>query len=163
MRLNALDPFRRIKMRDHFCIAGGGGVSAAPFELAPELDVVVDFAVLRDGDAVADADGLVSAGDVDDAEPRRAECGGTIGKETPVVRTAMLERRDHSVDALGRRRRAVQRDETRYATHVDDSRRPVTAATSSTTNPATRSAAWPSRNWHWSSTTWRRPSRSSSG
>ena len=54
MRLNAADAFGRVEVRDHFRVARRGELARrARRARSPQLDVVVDLAVLRDGDAAA--------------------------------------------------------------------------------------------------------------
>jgi hypothetical protein len=61
-------------MHVHFGVARRAESVPAPFEHRPQLEVVVDLAVLDDLDrAVLVSDRLVTARDVDDGEPARAE------------------------------------------------------------------------------------------
>ena len=79
--------------------------AAGALELVAQLDVVVDLAVLRDGDrAAVDRDRLMTAGDVDDAQSRRAERRRPVDEHAAVVGPAMAQRRDHLLGAIGLRR-----------------------------------------------------------
>src|SRR5689334_23729978 len=99
-------------MRDDFRVARRPETAALPFELALQLHVVVDLAVLRDRDgAVIDRDRLMPAGDVDDAEPGGAECRRARNALAMIVGPPVPERRDHAREPAGIGRLSVQREE----------------------------------------------------
>jgi len=77
-------------VRDDLGIAGGGKLPAAAPQLVAQFDVVVNLAILHDGNrAVVHGDRLVSSGDVDDAEPRRSQRGRRVAERPAVIRAAM--------------------------------------------------------------------------
>src|SRR5207253_3098149 len=72
---------------------------AGPLELAPELRVVVDLAVLHDVDlAVLVRDRLVAAGEVDDREPPGREPHAVAEEGAVGVGSAVDERRAHRLE-----------------------------------------------------------------
>ena len=98
---------------------------------------------------VIDRDGLMTAGDIDDAEPRRAEPCRAQHRTATIVGTAMVQRRDHRREHVSRRVGAGQREEAGNAAHEGTfsfREGPARRASSSRTKPATRSADRPSRN-----------------
>ena len=113
-------------------------------ELVAQLDVVVDLAVLRDGDrAAVDRDRLMAAGDVDDAQARRAERRRSVDEQAAVVRAAVAQRRDHRATSRGPDRRPPFSETKPAIPHMgrrDSMRPPRRPPSSSATNAATRSA-----------------------
>ena len=108
-------------MRDHFGVAGRRQSPSRPQQLIPELDVVVDLAVLHHGDGAAvDRDRLMTAGDVDDAQARRAQRGGTVGEHAAIVGAAMAQRRHHAREPIRIGPVTGQRDEACDAAHVEE-------------------------------------------
>src|SRR5262249_52694892 len=140
-----------VELRDHFRVARRVERTPRGMQFVAQLDVVVDLAVLHDGDAAVDGDRLMTTGDVDDAETRRRQRRRTIDGEPGVVGPAMPERGDHPREPRRVSRPPGQRDETSDSTHRGAI--PVTSASSSTTYCATRSPDRPSMNWHCSATT----------
>ena len=157
-------PYTRVEMRDDLRVTGGREHTAGALQLIAKLDVVVDFAILRDGDAAVDRDRLMSAGHIDDAQSGGAEPDGAVEERAVIVRAAVPQCRDHPRDPLRIRSATPQRDDARDSTHgAEGVEKPRTSASSAATKPATRLAERPSKNWHCSAATARRPSRSSDG
>ena len=140
------DALDGVKMRDDFGVAVGPGPPARARELLAQLDVVVDLAVLRDGDrAFVYRDRLMTAGHVDDTQPRRPERRRPLDEVALIIGPTVLQRPHHAGEPLGIRRTPGQREETSDAAHDGDvTEIPATSANSSTTQAATRSAARPS-------------------
>jgi hypothetical protein len=71
----------------------------APFEGRPQLEVVVDLAVLDDLDrAVLVPDGLVAAGEVDDGKPARRQSDRAVDERARAVRAAVAQRLVHGLE-----------------------------------------------------------------
>ena len=88
-----------IGMNDRFCIGAGGELVAASDEIASEIGVVVDLAIENDNDrSVFIKDRLLSAAEVDDAQPSMAEADVVLDKITVIIRTAMRLSRCHALD-----------------------------------------------------------------
>jgi hypothetical protein len=87
-------------------------------ELGAQLEVVVDFAVVEDGDgAVFVEDRLMSAGKIDDRQAAHAERHGVLDEVARVVRSAMHHRIAHARDVLARGRLSSPRGNAGDAAH----------------------------------------------
>ena len=108
-----------VERGNHFGVACGGKRTPAPLELGSKLDVVVDLAVLHDGYAApVDRDGLMAAGDVDDAQPGRGQGRGSVRPHAGVVGAAIPHRLDHRRQRRDIRGRAARGHESGDATHI---------------------------------------------
>jgi hypothetical protein len=134
-----LHALARVQMRDDLRVAGGRASPARARQLIAQFDVVVDLAVLRDGDGpVVDRDRLVPARHVDDAQARRADRHDAVHEVAEVVRPAMADRLHHRRQSRLLSGSAAQRDEACNAAHdweSADGRPPLMRASSSRTNP----------------------------
>ena len=75
---------------------------AGPLELVPQLAVVVELAVLDDGDAaVLVRDRLVAGREVDDREPTRCEPHAVVEEGAVRVGPAVDERPAHRRELIG--------------------------------------------------------------
>jgi hypothetical protein len=93
-----------VEMEVHLRVAARLEDVAAALELATQLGIVVDLAVLDDdARSVLVLDRLVAAREVDDRQAPRAERDGAVGVRAAAVGTAMHERAQHLVDAPVRR------------------------------------------------------------
>ena len=85
-------------MREHLGVAVRAKPVAGALELAAQLLVVVDLAVLDDGDrAVLVRERLVARLEVDDREPARGEADVAVDERAVGVGAAVDERRAHLV------------------------------------------------------------------
>jgi hypothetical protein len=86
-------------VREHLGVALRPEAVARGLELAAELAVVVELAVLDDGDApVLVRQGLVAGLEVDDREPSRGEPDGPVEGHAVAIRPAVDERRAHRAE-----------------------------------------------------------------
>ena len=113
-----IDPVFLVKMHQAFRV--GNGLVAMPFglELRPDLQLVVQLAVVRDPDrAVLVGHRLGAAGDVDDRQPAMPQGHRTGAVESIAVGPAMRQRGRHPLDdrAIGPLPCSIH--ETGYATH----------------------------------------------
>ena len=91
-----------VEVQVRFRVAIGAEGVAVALELAPELRVVVDLAVLDDdARAVLAGDRLIASGEVDDREPPRRERDRPIDVLTRAVGTAVEERGAHGSETVG--------------------------------------------------------------
>src|SRR3954447_3292211 len=108
-------------MRDHFGVAAAAEAVAVGLELAAQLDVVVDLAVLRTPHVGAVAgEWLVPAFYVDDAQPTCAECDTGRDVVAAVVRPPVPDHFSHSLERLSiddLPRRAADLRDTTNPTH----------------------------------------------
>ena len=90
-----------VPVHEHLGVAPRGEPVARALELAAQLQVVVDLAVLHDDDgAVLVGDRLVAAGQVDDRKPPCGEPDAALDMRALGVRPAVLERRRHAREPL---------------------------------------------------------------
>src|SRR5262249_8704977 len=81
-----------VEVHEHLRVGAGAEHVTAPLEIGPELLEVVDLAIAHDPEVlVLVRDRLMSAADVDDAEPPHAERDPRRDVATLVVRTAVLD------------------------------------------------------------------------
>ena len=108
-----LGPVLLVEMQVHLGVAVRAEGMTPALELAAELGVVVDLAVLDDGArAVLVRDRLIAAGEVDDREPPSREADGTVEVLAAAVGTAVDEHAAHRGEAPGVGRAASRRDST---------------------------------------------------
>src|SRR5437867_4730518 len=87
---NAIAPVLFVQMDDGFCVAVGTIAMPALFQSCAQFGVIVDFAVEDDPNCAGlVAEGLVAAGDVNDAEAAHSDGGWSIGIYAFVVRATM--------------------------------------------------------------------------
>src|SRR5207244_2110379 len=91
-----------VRVDEHLRVAVGAEAVARTLELAAQVDVVVDLAVLDDvARAVLVRDRLVAVREVDDREPSRSEPDRAVEELTGAVRAAMDERGAHRREPVG--------------------------------------------------------------
>jgi len=87
-------------------------------ELFTQLDVVENLSVEGDPQtAVGVLHGLVTGGEIDDAQTRVGQANGGVGIHPVVVRAAVPEHLDHAAETARLGRRAVQIEDACYSTH----------------------------------------------
>src|SRR6185437_10170809 len=98
---DARNPLFFVEMNQGFGIAVRGKAMTLRDELAAQILIIVDFAVKNDPDrAVFVGNRLVSAREIDDAQPAHANGALTIDVDTLVIRTAMADLRAHLPDDI---------------------------------------------------------------
>ena len=96
-----LRPVLLVEVHEHLRVGMGAERVPLALELAPQLGVVVDLAVLDDdAGAVLVRDRLVAAGEVDDREPPGGEGDGAVGVLAGAVRASVDERGAHRSEAF---------------------------------------------------------------
>jgi hypothetical protein len=100
--LNAISTVLFIKVNDGLGVTIRGVTMTAGLQLLPQSRVVVDFTIEDDPDgAILIADGLMSSGQIDDAETAHAEPNATLGVNPIVIGTAMHHRVAHPSKKFG--------------------------------------------------------------
>ena len=91
-----------VRVHQHFRIAAGAEAMPGGRQLGPQLEVVVDLAVVDDEHrAVFIPEGLRPTGHVDDAEAHVCQADARAGVAPAAVRTPMAQRARHAVQDLG--------------------------------------------------------------
>src|SRR5262249_32201466 len=107
-----------VEMHDDFGIGVGVKLVAAGDQFFAQFREIVDFAVEHDPDRlVFVVDGLVSAGEVNDAEPAHAEPGSAAGVDALVVRPAVDDGAAHAPHGVGADGLAFPSDQPGYSAH----------------------------------------------
>src|ERR1700726_2420887 len=77
-------------MDDRFCIALGAIAVATSDQFFSQCEVIVDFAIENDPyGSVFIANRLMTAGDINDAEPPHTDADLTLSKDAIIIRTAV--------------------------------------------------------------------------
>ena len=90
-------------MNQHLGVAARPEHVPAYFELVPQLEVVVDLAVVNDADVpVLVRHRLCTAGDIDHAQPHVREADPVVCVEAEPIGPTMPDRGRHALEQLGR-------------------------------------------------------------
>ena len=105
-------------MDDHLGIAVGIELVTSPLQFAAQVGEVVDLPIedYPDGPVLV-VDRLLSAGEIDDAEPAHPEPCGAFRVDSFIVGAAMDDRPTHPLHVGGFDDGATLADDARYSTH----------------------------------------------
>src|SRR6185436_8934342 len=101
-----------IEMQNHLGIRFRAQLAAARLQTLAQLQIVEDLTVEADPDgAIGIGHGLLTGGDIDDAEPRMAEPDALLGKKAEIVRAAMGNGANHAAQQRAWRAEEVRPSE----------------------------------------------------
>src|SRR5438034_7259560 len=120
-RVDGIDSLFFVEMKQHFGVGPGAKAMTLPNEILAKLEVVEDLTIERDPErAVLVRHRLLSARDVENAEPGMGEPRMRLDVDTAVVGAAMAQQRDHIGEAASVDLTPMGGDDSGNPTHRSD-------------------------------------------